>query len=32
VNEAYFEELEQILIEADVGVALTLKLVENLLE
>ena len=31
VNEAYFEELEQILIESDVGVALTLKLVENLL-
>lgn len=32
VNEAYFEELEQILIEADVGVSLTLKLVEELLE
>ncbi|MFA6619580.1 MAG: signal recognition particle-docking protein FtsY [Bacilli bacterium] len=31
VNEGYFEELEQILIEADVGVSLTLKLVENLL-
>jgi fused signal recognition particle receptor len=31
VNEAYFEELEQILIEADVGVSLTLKLVEELL-
>jgi fused signal recognition particle receptor len=31
VNEAYFEELEQILIEADVGVPLTLKLVETLL-
>src|SRR5574344_2560278 len=31
VNEAYFEELEQILIEADVGVSLTLKLVEALL-
>jgi fused signal recognition particle receptor len=32
VNESYFEELEQILIEADVGVPLTLKLVETLLE
>jgi len=32
VNADYFEELEQILIEADVGVALTLKLVESLLE
>lgn len=32
VNESYFEELEQILIEADVGVALTLKLVESLLD
>lgn len=31
VNEEYFEELEQILIEADVGVKLTLKLIENLL-
>lgn len=31
VNETYFEELEQILIEADVGVSLTLKLVEELL-
>jgi fused signal recognition particle receptor len=31
VNSDYFEELEQILIEADVGVSLTLKLVENLL-
>ncbi len=31
VNSAYFEELEQILIEADVGVSLTLRLVENLL-
>lgn len=31
VNEHYFEELEQILIEADVGVSLTLKLVEGLL-
>jgi fused signal recognition particle receptor len=32
VNADYFEELEQILIEADVGVELTLKLVESLLE
>lgn len=32
VNAEYFEELEQILIEADVGVSLTLKLIENLLE
>ena len=32
VNEDYFEELEQILIEADVGVSLTIKLVEELLE
>ena len=31
VNSAYFEELEQILIEADVGVSLTLSLVEKLL-
>lgn len=31
VNEAYFEELEQILIEADVGVSLTLRLVDDLL-
>ncbi|HBB05364.1 MAG TPA: signal recognition particle-docking protein FtsY [Firmicutes bacterium] len=31
VNAEYFEELEQILIEADVGVSLTLRLVENLL-
>lgn len=31
VNSEYFEELEQILIEADVGVSLTLRLVENLL-
>ncbi len=31
VNSAYFEELEQILIEADVGVSLTLRLVEDLL-
>lgn len=31
VNADYFEELEQILIEADVGVSLTLRLVEELL-
>ncbi len=31
VNEDYFEELEQILIEADVGVSLTLRLCEDLL-
>lgn len=31
VNEEYFEELEQILIEADVGVSLTLRLCEDLL-
>lgn len=28
VNEAYFEELEQILIEADVGVSLTMDILE----
>ena len=32
VNEAYFEELEQILIESDVGVGLALNLIENLLD
>lgn len=32
VNEEYFEELEQILIEADVGVSLTIRLVEELLD
>jgi fused signal recognition particle receptor len=32
VNADYFEELEQILIEADVGVGLTLRLIENLLD
>ncbi len=32
VNEEYFEELEQILIESDVGVALALHLIENLLD
>ena len=31
-NQDYFEELEQILIEADVGVSLTLELVESLLD
>lgn len=31
VNADYFDELEQILIEADVGVELTLKLLDNLL-
>ena len=29
---AYFEELEEILIEADVGVSLTLRLVQDLME
>ncbi|MCQ2800167.1 MAG: signal recognition particle-docking protein FtsY [Bacilli bacterium] len=32
VNSEYFEELEQILIESDVGVSLTLKLVDSLLD
>lgn len=31
VNGEYFEELEEILIESDVGVELSLKLIENLL-
>ncbi len=31
VNEEYFEELEQILIESDVGVELSLRLIEELL-
>ena len=31
-NGAYFEELEEILIEADVGVAFTLRLVQSLME
>lgn len=31
VSASYFDELEQILIEADVGVELTLKLLDNLL-
>ena len=32
VNQDYFEELEQILIESDVGVDLSLRLIENLLD
>ncbi|MCI1244676.1 MAG: signal recognition particle-docking protein FtsY [Bacilli bacterium] len=32
VNSDYFEELEQILVEADVGVALSLRLIEKLLD
>ena len=32
VNEEYFEELEQILIEADCGVSFTLNIIEELLE
>ena len=32
VDEDYFEELEQILIEADVGVELSIRLIEELLE
>ena len=32
VNEAYFEELETILIEADVGISLTIATIENLLK
>ncbi len=32
VNEEYFEELEQILIEADVGVNFTLQIIEEVLE
>ena len=31
VNKEYFEELEEILIEADVGVSLSIELIENLL-
>ncbi|MFA5421838.1 MAG: signal recognition particle-docking protein FtsY [Bacilli bacterium] len=31
VNATYFEELETILIEADVGIALTIRTIENLL-
>ena len=32
VNQDYFEELEIILIEADVGVNLTLRIIEEVLE
>ena len=32
VNEEYFEELEQILIESDVGVELSIRLIEDLLD
>lgn len=32
VNSSYFEELEEILIESDVGIALTLKIIESLLD
>ncbi len=32
VNEEYFEELEQILIESDVGISLTLQIVEEVLQ
>jgi len=32
VNQEYFEQLEEILIEADVGVTLTLKIIEDTIE
>lgn len=32
VNQEYFEELEQILIESDVGIALTLRIIDEVLE
>lgn len=32
VNQEYFEEVEEILIEADVGINLTLKVIETVLE
>lgn len=32
VNANYFEELEEILIESDVGISLTLKIIEELLD
>ena len=32
VNQEYFEELEEILIESDVGVNLTLKVIDELLQ
>ena len=31
VNQDYFEELEQILIESDVGISLTLNIIEEVL-
>lgn len=32
VNQEYFDELEEILIEADVGVALTMKVIEEVID
>ena len=32
VNQEYFEQLEEILIEADVGVSLTLRLIEKVID
>lgn len=32
VNQAYFDELEEILIEADVGVSLTMKVIEEVVK
>ena len=32
INQEYFEEVEEILIEADVGINLTLKVIESVLE
>ena len=32
VNESYFEELEEILIESDVGISLALKIIEQVLD
>ena len=32
VNESYFEELEEILIESDVGISLALKIIEEVLD
>lgn len=32
VNQEYFEQLEEILIEADVGVSLTLRIIEEVIE
>ena len=31
VNQEYFEQLEEILIEADVGVSLTLRIIEEVI-